>query len=277
MNLKTFMITLLCLPSIALAANDSKATARTSLLLGSESQKDYSLGLDYDLTKETSVSLDYFYTKTSTTDQTFSFSSDHDLNDTQSINGSLIYSKDDSELKGIGFDLGTDYTISDHWESERSTDLSAEIGVIHYSKEEQVSTTTEKTSYEKVKMGLELEQEINDYIALFIGYKQYLYSDHSEILTSSGKKKTSATSFSSTDSSIKNKKTAGGRLFFDNGLSLSYRYSLSQYKDSLNEQEHDFNVRYKFKRVSLGFVYQYLKQENSKVEHWFGPKLSVKF
>ena len=277
MNKISFIITLLGLPFLALANETLDSTVRTSFLVGPNSKKDFSLGIDQEVSKETSLSFDYFYSKDTVNDQTLYFSADHDLNETQSINGSLLYSKDGSDLVGKGLELGTDYTLSDHWDTDRSTDLSMQLGITNYSKEEKVLTTTEKTNYEQIKASLELEQELSNYFSLLAGYKQYIYRDHSEVLTSNGKRKTSSTVFSSTESSIKNKYSLGGRLILSPGRSLTYRFSQGTYRDSLNEQEHDVSIRYKIGKVTLGFSYQYIKTENAPAEHWFGPKLSFKF
>ena len=131
---------------------------------------------------------------------------------------------------GKGFDIGTDYTISDHWDSELATDLSAELGIVNYSKEEKVLTTTEKTNYEQIKTSIELEQEFHDYFSAIAGYKRFHYRDHSEISTSTGKKKTSSADFTASSNSIESKYYLGGRFRSELGHSLTYCYTQSAYK-----------------------------------------------
>lgn len=277
MNIKTFMITFLGFPFFVFANNDLETTVRSGLVLGPDSNKDYSFGIDKEVSHETSLALDYYYSKTTNSNHAFYLSSDHELNDTQSISGSLVYSKDSDNLVGKGINVGTDYTLSDHWDAELMTYLSAELGIINYSKEEQVLATTEKTNYEQLKAGLELEQELSDFLSVFAGYKHYFYNDHSEIISSTGKKKTSSTSFSSTDDSLKNKYTLGVRSQLNEKTSLTYRFEESFFRDSDKQKEQDINIRYKIKNMTLGFSYQYIKATNETAEHWWGPKISYKF
>ena len=74
--MKTFMITLLGFPLMAIATENIKSTVRTSLLIGPDSKKDFSLGVDQEVSKETNLSLDYFYSKDTVINQSFYLSAD---------------------------------------------------------------------------------------------------------------------------------------------------------------------------------------------------------